>query len=73
MHDEGTYWKKNLVYSNIYVQGPVVQRPISTNPGSNFNPDLYISLFKYLFSQFILVYSIIKLKKNGISPKFPNL
>ena len=25
------------------------------------------------FSQFILAYSIIKLKKNGINPNFPNL
>ena len=27
----------------------VVQRPISANPGLNFNPDFYISLFKSRF------------------------
>ena len=29
--------------------GPVVQRPISANPGLNFNPGFYISLFKICF------------------------
>ena len=28
---------------------PVVQRPISANPGLNFNPGFYISLFKSRF------------------------
>ena len=29
--------------------GPVVQRLISANPGLNFNPGFYISLFKSRF------------------------
>ena len=29
--------------------GPVVQRPISANPGLNFNPGFHISLFKNCF------------------------
>ena len=29
--------------------GPVVQGPISANPGFNFNPGFYISLFKSRF------------------------
>ena len=35
--------------SIVIDQGPVVQRLISANPGLNFNPGFYISLFKSRF------------------------
>ena len=31
------------------IQGPVVRRPISANPGLNFNLNFFIPLFKCLF------------------------
>ena len=39
----------------IRVQGPVVQRPISSNPGLNFNPAFFISLFKSLFGKIFTI------------------
>ena len=36
-------------------QGPVVQRPISSNPGLNFNPAFFISLFKSLFGKIFTI------------------
>ena len=33
-------------------QGPVVQRPISSNPGLNLNPAFFISLFKSFWENF---------------------
>ena len=35
--------------------GPVVQRPISPNPGLNFNPGLFISFFKSLFGKIFTI------------------
>ena len=35
--------------------GPVVQRPISSNPGLNFNPAFFISLFKSLFGKIFTI------------------
>ena len=37
--------------SDIEFLGPVVQRPISSNPGLNFNPAFFISLFKSLLGK----------------------
>ena len=37
------------------VLGPVVQRPISPNPGLNFNPAFFISLFKSLFGKIFTI------------------
>ena len=37
------------------LQGPVVRRAISTNPGFNFNPAFYISLFKSRFGIIFLI------------------
>ena len=36
-------------------QGPVVQRPISSNPGLNFNPAFFISLFKSLLGKIFTI------------------
>ena len=36
-------------------QGPVVQRPISSNPELNFNPAFFISLFKSLFGKIFTI------------------
>ena len=33
-------------------QGPVVQRPISSNPGLNLSPAFFISLFKSFWENF---------------------
>ena len=52
--------------------GSVVQRPISANPGLNFNPVSYISLFKSCFGiifPITMEHSVINLtvhKKNQI-------
>ena len=35
--------------------GPVVQRPISSNPGLNFNPAFFISLFKSLLGKIFTI------------------
>ena len=35
--------------------GPVVQRPISSNPELNFNPAFFISLFKSLFGKIFTI------------------
>ena len=35
--------------------GPVVQRPISSSPGLNFNPAFFISLFKSLFGKIFTI------------------
>ena len=35
--------------------GPVVQRPISSNPRLNFNPAFFISLFKSLFGKIFTI------------------
>ena len=37
-------------------QGPVVRRPISANPGLNFNPGLFFFLSKAFFGQFSLFF-----------------
>ena len=37
------------------IRGPVVQRPISSNPGLNFNPAFFISLFKSLFGKIFTI------------------
>ena len=53
--------------------GPIVQRPISTNPGLNFNSGFYTSMFK---SRFRVIFSIcfgssiIKLKTKRVKPNF---
>ena len=52
--------------------GPVVQRPISANPGLNFNPGFYISQLKSSFGiiyPLLLEHSIIKLysKRNKLN------
>ena len=39
----------------ITAQGPVVQRPISPNPGLTFNPGFFISLFKSLFGKIFTI------------------
>ena len=36
-------------------QGTVVQRPISRNPGLNFNPAFFISLFKSLLGKIFTI------------------
>ena len=41
---------KKIDYVKIIVQGRVVQRPVSANPGLNFNPDLFFFSSK-AFSQ----------------------
>ena len=41
---------KKIDHVKIIVQGQVVQRPVSANPGLNFNPDLFFFLSK-AFSQ----------------------
>ena len=38
-----------------FLQGPVVQRPISSNPELNFNPAFLISLFKSLFGKIFTI------------------
>ena len=40
-------------FSNL---GPVVRRPISTNPGLNFNPGLFSFHQKYFLGQFSLFF-----------------
>ena len=44
------YWarspKHTLCMEYVLIQGPVVRRPISANPGLNFNPDFSTPLFK---------------------------
>ena len=40
-------WEKKEVDERFL--GPVVQRPISINPGSNFYPSFFIPSFKSLF------------------------
>ena len=55
------------------VLGPVVQRPISPNPGLNFNPAFFISLFKSLlgkFSLFFLEHPMIKLQAKRFELNF---
>ena len=54
--------------------GPIVQRPISTNPGLNFNSGFYTSMFK---SHFRVIFSICfgsiqssKLKTKRVKPNF---
>ena len=41
---------KKIDHVKIIVQGRVVQRPVSANPGLNFNPDLFFFSSK-AFSQ----------------------
>ena len=41
-------WKKYNKYFSTHL-GPVVRRPISANPGLNFNLNFFIPLFKCLF------------------------
>ena len=54
LHDQQKEEKQCSRFREIYCLfcdplGPVVQRLISANPGLNFNPVFYISLFKKLF------------------------
>ena len=44
-----------VVKLNLTVLGPVVQRPISSNPGLNFNPAFFISLFKSLLGKIFTI------------------
>ena len=60
---------------NAKYQGPAVRRRISANPGLNFNPGFYISLFK---SRYGIIFPIpfnafnhsIVPNKNGIHSNF---
>ena len=42
----------HLIFNNL---GPLVQRLISSNPGLNFNPAFFISLFKSLFGKIFTI------------------
>ena len=44
------FFNKKIDHVKIIVQGRVVQRPVSANPGLNFNPDLFFFSSK-AFSQ----------------------
>ena len=60
---------------NAKYQGPVVRRRIGANPGLNFNPGFYISLFKSRFGiifpiPFSVFNHLIVQNKNGIHSNF---
>ena len=41
------------------LQGPIIQRPISANPGLNFNPGLIFLFIKSIFSDnFLFFYRV---------------
>ena len=46
----------NICWHPLILLGPVVQRPISANPGLNFNPGCFLSLFKSLFRTIFLLF-----------------